>query len=281
MTPLAPHRPSRPAGRARFGALALSLALHGAAAAAILYGVDQALPAPGGAISVELVASVPGGSAGAHSAADTPAAKPEPAPTAQPEKAEAIPKVEPAPEPTEAPVVPAKDEPTETKPLPKPAPAPEATRALEQAARPKLALKPAPKPAQRAAPARQSEPDRMRDSGTAGPAGSAADTPQTAALERTAPGFAVGSGANPLPDYPYRARRLGHEGRVVLKVAVGANGVPASVTVEHSSGHDTLDDAALDTVRRWHFTPATLAGVAVAGTVEVPITFRLVTAKPH
>lgn len=282
MTPLVPRRPpSRAAGPARFAALAFSLAIHGAAAAAILYSVDDALPAPGGAISVELVAAVPGGNAGAHSAADKPAAKPEPAPTPEPEKAENPAKAELAPEKSEAPVVPAKDEPSETKPLPKPKPAPEATRKLEQAARPKLAPKPAAKPTHHAAPARQSEPDRTRDTGTAGPAGSAADAPQTAAIERTAPGFAVGSGANPLPDYPYRARRLGHQGRVVLKVAVSANGTPVTVTVEHSSGHDTLDDAALNTVRRWHFTPATVGGVAIAGIVEVPITFRLVGEKPR
>ena len=67
----------------------------------------------------------------------------------------------------------------------------------------------------------------------------------------------------------------------MLKVAVSAGGTPVAVTVEHSSGHDSLDDAALDTVRRWHFTPATLGGLAVAGTVEVPITFRLVGEKPR
>lgn len=281
MTPLVPRRPpSRAAGRARFAAIALSVAIHGAAAAALLYSRDEALPAPGGAISVELVAAVPGGSAGAHVAADLPAAKPEPVqqqPQPEATRPAATTAPEPVPETAEAPTAPAEEMPSEPKPLPKPAPAPQVTKQLESAARPKLAAKPSPP----ATPARQAEPDTARDKGTAGPAGSAADAPQTATVERTAPGFAVGSGANPLPDYPYRARRLGQQGRVVLKVAVGADGTPVAVTVEHSSGHDSLDDAALESVRRWHFTPASVGGIAVPGTVEVPITFRLVKETPR
>jgi protein TonB len=267
MMPLAPPRPpSRAAGQARFAAVALSLAIHGVAAAAFLLAVDDERPAPGGTISVELVSALPGGSGGPHATADKPASKTEPATPA--ETAD----TKPAPETLEAPVVPAADEPHETAAKPKPKAEPEAVRTLEEAARPKLATKPAPT----VAPVRKAEPDAARDAGTAGPAGSAADGPEIAALERTAPGFAVGSGANPLPDYPYRARRAGHQGRVVLKVAVGADGVPVTVTVERSSGHDSLDDAALDTVRRWRFAPATAGGVAVPGTIEVPITFRLV-----
>jgi protein TonB len=273
MTPLVPTRPpSRAAGQARFVAVALSLAIHGAAAAAFLFAVDDERPAPGGTISVELVSALPGGSGGPHETADKPTSKAEPAQTAEAATPAETANTKPAPETLEAPIKPAADEPRETVAKPKPKAEPEAVRKLEEAARPKLATKPAP----RVAPARKAEPDAARDAGTAGPAGSAADGPQIAAIERTAPGFAVGSGANPLPDYPYRARRAGHQGRVVLKVAVGADGVPVAVTVERSSGHDSLDDAALDTVRRWRFAPATVGGVAVAGTVEVPITFRLV-----
>ena len=66
---------------------------------------------------------------------------------------------------------------------------------------------------------------------------------------------------------------------MAMAVKVSPNGVPAQVTVKESSGHDSLDAAALDTVRRWRFTPATLGGTAVAGAVEVPITFRLVGEK--
>jgi protein TonB len=173
----------------------------------------------------------------------------------------------------DAPVMPAADAPAETVAKPKPKAEPEAARKLEEAARPKLADKPSAKAEAKPAP------ETARDSGTAGPSGAAADAPEVAAIERTAPGFAVGSGANPLPDYPYRARRLGQQGRVVLRVAVSPNGMPIEVEVAESSGHDGLDDAALDTVRQWRFTPAKVGGVAVAGTVDVPITFRLVGEK--
>jgi len=271
-SPASPRPASRAAGQARFAAVALSLAIHGAAAAAFLFAVDDERPAPGGTITVELVSALPGGSGGPHATADKPASKAEPATAAEVAAPVETADAEPAPKTLEAPVMPAADEPQEKSAKPKPKAEPDAVRALEEAARPKLATKPAPRVAQ----ARKAEPDAAHDAGTAGPAGSAADGPQIAAIERTAPGFAVGSGANPLPDYPYRARRAGHQGRVVLKVAVGADGVPVAVTVERSSGHDSLDDAALDTVRRWRFAPATVGGVAVAGAVEVPITFRLV-----
>src|SRR5690606_23577176 len=75
-------RPKAPPARShgmwggRLAAVALSIALHGAAAAAFLILTEDDLPAPGGAISVELIATVPGGSAGAHAAAHKP--KPEP-----------------------------------------------------------------------------------------------------------------------------------------------------------------------------------------------------------
>jgi protein TonB len=272
VTPLAPLcPPSRAAGRARYAALALSLAIHGAAAA-LLFGAHDTRPVPGGAISVELVAAVPGGSAGAHETADRPAREPEPEKAVEPQKPAETTEVKPRPEPEEKPEPPVAPVAEEGRELAKPKPEPEAVRTLEETARPKLALK----PAKAAAAAHKAEPDTARDTGSAGPAGSAANGPQVATVERTAPGFAVGSGANPLPDYPYHARRAGYQGRVVLRVAVGLDGTPRTVAVARSSGHDVLDDAALAAVRRWRFTPATVAGLPVEGTVEVPIEFRLV-----
>jgi protein TonB len=48
------------------------------------------------------------------------------------------------------------------------------------------------------------------------------------------------------------------------------------VRLQRSSGHPALDDSALTTVRdRWRFIPARAGGVAVEGTVQVPIRFRL------
>jgi protein TonB len=84
-----------------------------------------------------------------------------------------------------------------------------------------------------------------------------------------------GAAGNPKPSYPAEARQRGIEGHVVLRVSVDANGAATTVSVLSSSGHESLDDAALAAVRRWRFVPATRAGVAVAATADVPIQFRL------
>ena len=80
---------------------------------------------------------------------------------------------------------------------------------------------------------------------------------------------------NPPPAYPPAARRLGHQGKVVLRVLVNAAGNADKVEVRTSSGFDRLDDAALDAVRRWRFVPARHGDAPVAAWVLVPIIFTL------
>jgi TonB family protein len=46
------------------------------------------------------------------------------------------------------------------------------------------------------------------------------------------------------PEYPFRARRLGHEGTVAFTVLVGAGGAVLDITLDESSGHAELDRAA-------------------------------------
>ena len=85
-------------------------------------------------------------------------------------------------------------------------------------------------------------------------------------------GIALG---NRSPAYPYAARRIGVEGRVVIGVAVGRDGFVANAAIAESSGHRLLDRAALEAVRDWRFIPAKRAGQPVASTIAVPIVFRL------
>ncbi|AHF04446.1 energry transducer TonB [Marichromatium purpuratum 984] len=80
---------------------------------------------------------------------------------------------------------------------------------------------------------------------------------------------------NPPPRYPRRARRQGVEGRVLIRVVVGADGRVGATTLIESSGHRLLDDAALRAVARWRFAPAWQAGRAVAAQLTVPVIFRL------
>jgi protein TonB len=71
------------------------------------------------------------------------------------------------------------------------------------------------------------------------------------------------------------ARRNGLQGLAMVRVSVTAEGRAASVSLARSSGHGTLDQAALAAVRKWKFSPRMVRGNAVACTVEVPVNFSL------
>jgi protein TonB len=87
----------------------------------------------------------------------------------------------------------------------------------------------------------------------------------------TAPGYL----SNPPPPYPLAARQQGRAGRVLLRVTVSASGAVSDVRVKNSSGHAVLDAAAVAAVRRWRFAPATVGGVAVGETIDLPVVFSL------
>ena len=92
----------------------------------------------------------------------------------------------------------------------------------------------------------------------------------------SAPRFDAAYLSNPVPEYPRLSRRMGEEGRVMLRVHVGADGKPLEVTIAKSSGYARLDEIARETVlRSWRFVPARQGEQAVAGTVRVPIDFSL------
>ncbi|MEQ1516363.1 MAG: TonB family protein, partial [Usitatibacteraceae bacterium] len=61
---------------------------------------------------------------------------------------------------------------------------------------------------------------------------------------------------NPAPAYPALSRRMGEQGRVIVRVFVDANGAANHLEIKTSSGSQRLDAAALDAVRRWKFLPA-------------------------
>ncbi len=80
---------------------------------------------------------------------------------------------------------------------------------------------------------------------------------------------------NPRPAYPPLSRRLGEEGRVLLRVRVSAEGYAVAVDLEKSSNFERLDEAARHAVARWRFVPARRGDEPVEGSVIVPIVFRL------
>jgi protein TonB len=80
---------------------------------------------------------------------------------------------------------------------------------------------------------------------------------------------------NPRPPYPMVARRMGYHGKVVLNVEVLAEGKAGEVKLHQSCGYDILDNAAMQTVKTWRFSPARRFGQPVTQWFLVPIKFSL------
>ena len=80
---------------------------------------------------------------------------------------------------------------------------------------------------------------------------------------------------NPAPRYPPLSRRMGEQGRVLLRVHVAAGGTAMEVTLHKTSGFERLDRAALETVKQWKFVPARQGDKPVSAWVIVPIQFNL------
>lgn len=80
---------------------------------------------------------------------------------------------------------------------------------------------------------------------------------------------------NPAPAYPAVSRRLGEEGKVMLRVFVRPDGTPGQVSVQRPSGFPRLDAAARDAVRQWRFVPAQQGATKIGAWVLVPIAFSL------
>ena len=77
------------------------------------------------------------------------------------------------------------------------------------------------------------------------------------------------------PVYPAMSKRMGEQGRVVLRVLIGADGVPQQAEVQQSSGHGRLDRAAAEAVMRWRYVPGKRGGVPETMWFQVPIEFKL------
>lgn len=170
---------------------------------------------------------------------------------------------------------------------PAPAPRPEPVKAPEKRLKPAAQPKAAPTPTPQVRP---NTPPVITSAATASnpveatapaapvtPVAAPAPSPaREAPVAVVAPRFDAAYLSNPAPEYPRLSRRMGEEGRVMLRVHVSAEGRPLEVTIAKSSGFTRLDEIARDTVlRSWRFVPARQGDQAVAGTVRVPIDFSL------
>ncbi|MGR8980617.1 MAG: TonB family protein [Gammaproteobacteria bacterium] len=134
---------------------------------------------------------------------------------------------------------------------------------------------PRPEPIPAALPAK---PEQNAAASPAVAASPAAAVPKAAAPKNeifTEANFRANYAFNPKPNYPRIARTRGWQGKVLLKVRVSAAGYSESVAVHQSSGHETLDESAVEAVKKWKFVPARRGDAAVASSVIVPIQFTL------
>lgn len=92
---------------------------------------------------------------------------------------------------------------------------------------------------------------------------------------RTVSAESLGFAVAPVLRYPTLSRRLGEEGRVLLRVRIDARGVPVELAVVDSSGHARLDDAALDAARRARLRPLIDGGEPRSAWVLLPFVFAL------
>ena len=75
------------------------------------------------------------------------------------------------------------------------------------------------------------------------------------------------------PVYPQIAQVAGVEGTVILEATIDETGVVRNLRVLRS--FPMLDQAAIDAVSRWRYTPTTLNGVPVPILMTVTVTFKL------
>ena len=237
----------RPQNRAFNYAVLASLAFH----AALLFSFalrPKAPPAQPGPIV-------------AHLAPRASAAAPAPA---QPEPPK--PRVEaPAPPPPPPPV----------KPVPAPKPSPLA-KAEPKAAKPATAAPVAPAPVQPQPPAPAVAPPAP-----AAPVAKAEPSPAPAAPPADSGSLdtyriELMRMARNYKRYPRVAMDNNWEGRVVVRMIIGANGMIASITVISSSGHEILDKQAVDMIQKAK--PRVLIPAALRGKefpLEIPVIYSL------
>jgi TonB family protein len=78
----------------------------------------------------------------------------------------------------------------------------------------------------------------------------------------------------PDPHYSKQAKEAKLQGKVVLWVVIGPDGLPHNIRVQRSIGYG-LDEEAVNAVRKWRFQPATREGKPVAAQINIEVNFRL------
>ena len=80
---------------------------------------------------------------------------------------------------------------------------------------------------------------------------------------------------NPKPVYPAMSKRLGEQGKTIVRVLIGVDGLPKSASIRQSSGYERLDEAARTAVMSWRYVPGKRNGVVEPMEFNVPINWVL------
>ena len=193
-----------------------------------------------------------------------------PAPAPQPERARPqIPEPAPAPRPVL------------TKPLAAPSPVPQQSAPAEPAKAAAPEPSPSPSPAAADAPAPSAAPAQARAAPQAPASAPGTDSAARSGNEADAGTreqyrLALIMAARRYKRYPAIAMEKGWQGRVEVRMVIGANGMIASASIKSSSGHEVLDNQALDMLKKGKTTvpiPVSLRGREFD--IDVPVIFNL------
>jgi TonB family protein len=77
----------------------------------------------------------------------------------------------------------------------------------------------------------------------------------------------------PNPEYPKKESKARNQGSVVVDLIVDADGLPRDINVSRPLSHD-FDEAAINAVKTWKFSPAIRDGKPIAAQIKVEVSFR-------
>lgn len=173
-----------------------------------------------------------------------------------------------APKPEQAPTIATEPPPAKLQPIKKPDPKPVQPRLVAKA--------PALPEEQPAAPAPEPEPrlepeiDETPEPEIVTPPAQMQTGPVTLTSE-----LSVSCPKLSAPVYPSISRRMGEEGKLVLRVELDENGRVDTVVVVDSSGYSRLDDAAMAAVKDWQCEPPLRDGLPIRAIALQPFNFVL------
>ncbi|UXI02512.1 energy transducer TonB [Photobacterium sp. TY1-4] len=262
---------------------AVSILVHGVLLSAVPNNVAMAMPAGthSARVSVNLVATPPPVQQARSAQPEPQVQQPEPKPVSTPTQTKAAPvpaKTTPQPDTSRVKKLVKKAEPAADKHVER--------TPMAQAKQPQPVIK-KPKPVQQPIPKVLETPvappkDR--------PVTTNAETPSKPSSEQPQQAAQAAAGVNSVPKmvskptfatrpspltYPSLAKRRGIEGVVKVEVWIDPNGKQIKQLLVKSSGTEILDQAALEAIKRWHFSSHIVDGQAIAHRVQIPVRFQL------